>query len=155
MTLLPRGCVLNRTICGLPFKKLDKKSEKQYLFTRRKALTEQLEATNDPNEVLELTIMLLFQQVKSLVVSGPLLTGTILTLLQKERKISDSISKLLQDLANTVSGDSKPSGALVMAVKACGLSRDISKHIVTTFEVTDSQANCSNDVCCGVFESLP
>jgi DNA polymerase II small subunit/DNA polymerase delta subunit B len=82
--------------------------------------------------------MLLFQQVKSLVVSGPLLRGTILTLLQKERKISDSISKLLQDLANTVSGDSKPSGALVTAVKACGLSRDISKHTVTTFEVTDS-----------------
>jgi hypothetical protein len=126
------------TICGLPFKKLDKKSEKQYLFTRRKALTEQLEATNDPNEVLELTIMLLFQQVKSLVVSGPLLTGAILTLLQKERKISDSISKLLQDLANTLSGDSKPSGALLTAVKACGLSRDISKHTVTTFEVTDS-----------------
>ena len=118
---------LTRTICGLPFKKLDKKSEKQYLFTRRKALSEQLEATNDPNEVLELTIMLLFQQVKSLVVSGPLLTGPILTLLQNERKIPENVSKLLQELANAVTGESKTAEALVTAVKACGLSRDISK----------------------------
>lgn len=118
---------LTRTICGLPFKKLDKKSEKQYLFTRRKALSEQLEATNDPNEVLELTIMLLFQQVKSLVVSGPLLTGPILTLLQNERKIPENVSKLLQELATAVTGESKTAEALVTAVKACGLSRDVSK----------------------------
>lgn len=98
--------------------------------------------------------MLLFQQVKSLVVSGPLLTGPILALLQKERKISENVSKLLQELANAVTGESKPAGALVTAVRACGLSRDISKHTVTTFEVADIQATCSNDACCGAFESL-
>jgi len=98
--------------------------------------------------------MLLFQQVKNLVVTGPLLTGPILALLQKERKISEGVSKQLQQLANAVNTDSKPDGTLVIAVKACGLSRDITKHTVTTFEVADSQVNCPNDVCCGAFEHL-
>jgi hypothetical protein len=143
---------LPRTICGLPFKKLDKKLEKQYLFSRRKALTEALAATTDARAVLELTIMLLFHQVnaymfkcdqttlrnlicvllqvKGLVVSGPHLTGPILHLLQKEKKITDEVSKLLQDLAESVNSESDSDEALAAAVKACGMSRDISKHMV-------------------------
>lgn len=51
------------TICGLPFKKLDKKSEKQAMFTRRQELTQALEGAAEGKLVLDLTVMLLFQQV--------------------------------------------------------------------------------------------
>lgn len=94
-------------------------------------MTAKLEATNEPRDVLELTIMLLFQQVKSLVVSGPLLPGPILALLQNERKISEQVAMQLQQLANAVNTNATPDGALVTSIKACGLSRDISKHTVT------------------------
>jgi hypothetical protein len=70
-------------------------------------------------------------QVKGLVVSGPHLTGPILRLLQKEKKITDEVLKLLQDLAECVNSESDSDEALVAAVKACGMSRDISKHTVT------------------------
>lgn len=59
--------------------------------------------------------------------SGPHLTGPILSLLQNEKKISDQVSTLLQDLAESVNSDSNPDEALVAAVKACGVSKDISK----------------------------
>lgn len=96
--------------------------------------------------------MLLFQQVKSLVVSGPLLIGPILALLQKERKISDQVSTQLQQLADAVKTNATPDGALVTLVKECGLSRDISKH--TMFQVVDDQISCPNDICCGALEHL-
>jgi hypothetical protein len=97
--------------------------------------------------------MLLFQQVKSLVVSGPLLTGPILALLQKERKISEQVSTQLQQLADAVNNNNEtPDGALVTLVKECGLSRDISKH--TMFHVVNDQISCPNDVCCGALEHL-
>ena len=82
--------------------------------------------------------MLLFQQVKGFVVSGPLLSTTVLALLQREKKISEGVSKQLQKLADAVHTKSSPDSGLVTAVKACGLSRDISKHTVA-FEVVGSQ----------------
>lgn len=69
VVILILSLFLARTICGLPFKKLDKKSEKQYLFSRRKALTEALTATAEARAVLELTIMILFQKVNDMRVS--------------------------------------------------------------------------------------
>lgn len=52
------------TVCGLPFKKLDKKAEKQLLFARRQELSHLLEESSDPEAVLELAVMLLFQLCK-------------------------------------------------------------------------------------------
>lgn len=127
VSLVEENCL---SIVGVPFKKLDKKSEKQFLFSRRQALTVALEAATDPVEVLELSIMLLFQQVRNAVVSGRLLTGPILSLLTKERKMTESASSLLYKLSDSISLGEEPSISLVQAVKACGLSRDISKHEV-------------------------
>lgn len=120
----------NRSICGMPFKKLDKKSEKQFLFGRRQELTKALEASNEPQAVLELCIMLLFQQVKSVVVSGKHLMGPILDLLAKERKIPEEVSTILLRMADVIRSGAEVDKGLVRAVKACGLSRDISKHTI-------------------------
>jgi len=57
-------------ICGLPFKKIDKKKEKQFLFQRRRELVEQLQNSSDHYEVLRLTTLLLCQKVKGLVGVG-------------------------------------------------------------------------------------
>lgn len=79
---------------------MDKKSEKQFLFARRQRLTYLLEATRDPKEILDLTIMILFQQVKQLVVLGSLLRGPILAMLLEERKkISEPVATALRSLA--------------------------------------------------------
>eukprot|EP00980_Cylindrotheca_fusiformis_P014774 scaffold4026_cov117-Cylindrotheca_fusiformis.AAC.9 len=118
------------SLCGLPFKKLDKKSEKQFLFHRRQTLVGLLEAATDPTAILELTIMILFQQVKQLIVSGVELRGGILRMLREERKISKEVADMLELLDSEISGSGPVSDNLVDAVRDCGLCRDIAKHEV-------------------------
>lgn len=123
--------VRTRSICGLPFKKFDKKSEKQFLFARRQHLLRILEETpvDDACVVLDLTIALLFQQVKNVVAFGTtLLHLDLLQLLTLERKISQEVAEVLMNLATSIQGEVAIDNALVATVKACGMSRDISKH---------------------------
>jgi len=116
------------TICGLPFKVLDKKSEKQTLFARRHELSQALDRTMEPGLVLDLTIMLLFQQVKHLTVNGLDLRDTILKLLVKEKKIPDAVATEIEKLANCINNGGQELGdLLVYRVKEFGLCRDISK----------------------------
>jgi hypothetical protein len=117
-------------MCGLPFKKLDKKSEKQFLFDRRQRLIQILESINDHNDaagVLDVTIMLLFQQIKQVVVGGSLLRGPILQMLLQERKITPSVATVLRTLATSLQTGDPVNESLVAAVKQCGLCRDVTK----------------------------
>ncbi|CAB9514994.1 expressed unknown protein [Seminavis robusta] len=117
------------SLCGFPFKKLDKKSEKQLLFARRQHLMRLLEETDDASGVLDLTMMLLFQQVKSVVSLGVSRhRSDLLALLISERKINDQVAELLQKLLTALDGSTTADSALIGAVKGCGLCRDISKH---------------------------
>jgi hypothetical protein len=52
------------TLCGTSFKRLDKKSEKSFLFAMKQGLTGLSSAAIDPEQILECTIMILFQQVQ-------------------------------------------------------------------------------------------
>lgn len=126
------------TLCGLPYKKLDKKAEKSLLFARKQQLNSLLASTDaaaDPICVLEYTVMILFQQVRSLIVSGSMLRGPIIEALSRERKIPDSVAKALILLNEMIEDDSKAvNGELVSLVKECGLVRDISKHDTTSLE---------------------
>lgn len=118
-----------RTLCGYPFKKLDKKSEKQFLFSRRQRLLQLLEESADAGNVLDFTIMLLFQQVKNVVVLGRHLRTDILKYLVTERKIGEDVASALTELAKAISEEAgEVSSTLVDTVKACGLCRDISRH---------------------------
>lgn len=87
-----------------------------------------LEASDNAGDVLDFTIMLLFQQVKNMVVSGKHLRNEILKLLVSERKISEDVSALLMNLKMAVAEGDGVDSALLETVKACGISRDISKH---------------------------
>ena len=134
------------TICGLPFKKLDKKQEKTLLQARRQVLRARLEQATDATDVLELTIMMVYQQLKNLCVTGSLLTGPILSLLVHERKlpaaVADGLTQLARQLPthNNDNNDnetnqndpSTPDPYLVELVRECGLSKDIAKHTVSS-----------------------
>lgn len=126
------------TLCGLPYKKMDKKAEKNLLFSRKQQLNALLASTGvatDPISVLEYTIMILFQQVRSLVVSGSMLCGPILDALSRERKIPPSVAAALKLLCEMIQDDDKTiDEELVSLVKECGLVRDISKHDTTPLE---------------------
>ena len=126
------------TLCGLPYKKLDKKTEKSLLFSRKQQLNGLLastDVTRDPIGVLEYTIMILFQQVRSVIVSGSLLRGPMIEALSKERKIPSSVAVGLKLLSEMIKDDSKPvDETLATLVKECGLVRDISKHDTTAIE---------------------
>lgn len=87
--------------------------------------------------ILELTIILLFQQVRNVAVTGTFLRGPILKMLCRERKISEQVERLLLTMNNKIeNGDSIDSG-LIRAVRECGLSRDIGKHEVKYFQLAD------------------
>lgn len=118
-----------RAMCGLPFKKLDKKAEKQFLFNRRQHLIQLLQSTIDPEAVLELTIMILFQQIRQVVVFGSLIRGPILSILLEERKISDPVRTVLRTMAAKLQdeGPGSVEEELLSKVKEFGLCRDIAK----------------------------
>ena len=126
------------TLCGLPYKKLDKKAEKSLLFSRKQQLCELLASTEvaiDPTGILEYTIMILFQQVRSLIVTGSLLRGPILEALSRERKIPSSVAEALKTLDSMIKDDDKTvDEELGSLVKECGLVRDISKHDTSPLE---------------------
>eukprot|EP00977_Amphora_coffeiformis_P022949 scaffold11998_cov174-Amphora_coffeaeformis.AAC.1 len=125
LNLAEESCL---TICGIPFRKLDKKSEKSFLAHRRQCLITLLQAANDPCDVLEYTVMLLYQSTKNQVVFGSLLTGPILEKLVQERKISAPVGDALQSLAKSLDSCSDD---LVERVRDCGLAKDITKHTLT------------------------
>lgn len=114
------NCLL---VCGLPFKRLDKKAEKKLLFDRREHLLRKLSVELDAAGVLELVIMILYQQVKNMVVTGSLLRGPILDMLVKERKVTTEISTELKVLAQSLT-ETDPNDIdqeLVERVRAIGL----------------------------------
>ena len=80
------------SIAGLPFRLLDKKSEKKALTARKQQLLEAIERSDEPLRLIDLSIMFLFQQVKNLVVvvatnsTTPDVRTYLLKLLANERK---------------------------------------------------------------------
>lgn len=114
-------------ICGLPYKKINKKAEKKILFERRKQLTALLEASSDPIEILQYTIILLYQQIKSIAVAGDELLGAVLDMLCNEKKINDAVKQTLFEMRDQVV-QQKADDELMNAVRAYGLSRDITSQ---------------------------
>eukprot|EP00934_Nitzschia_sp_Nitz4_P005574 Nitzschia sp. Nitz4//scaffold22_size323478//157981//160475//NITZ4_000539-RA/size323478-augustus-gene-0.200-mRNA-1//1//CDS//3329543031//5564//frame0 len=124
-------------ICGIPFKVLDKRAEKKFLSQRKDAIVGLLEGASDAETVLDLTVKILFQQVKQVVVFLPQhhLRGVALDLLRGERKILEPVGDVLKALANELTENTElVDQHLIDTVKECGLSKDISKHVVNKKE---------------------
>jgi hypothetical protein len=132
------GLFTFRSHCGLPFKKLDKKSEKKFLFARRQQLSQLIEQKQSDLQLLfDYTIMILFQQVKQVVVSGSLLRGPILDLLVEERKIPDEVSHLLRHVQEALAEGKEPESTVNQDLVTCALCKDISKIDVSSLSSLD------------------
>ena len=124
------------TICGLPFRNLDKKSEKLAMFSRRQQLSQALECATNGRDVLDLSVVLLFQQVRGIAVGGNGLMGPVMDLLLGEKKFPSSMVEPLSELRDCLSGstpekvrdDLDIDENVISAVRACGMCRDTSKY---------------------------
>lgn len=111
------------TICGLPFKKLDKKIKKQLLHNRRQQMIRALHDETDPSSVLDLAVMVLYQLVKNHIVFGSHLRGFVLDQLKNERKFSVEASEALLALASELGAGNEVDIELIDRVRSCALGR--------------------------------
>jgi hypothetical protein len=109
------------TVCGLPFKRMDKKARKQFFNSRRQLLLQALESEADPAACLDYAVMLLYQLLKNHVVFGSHLRGPVLRLLQHEKKVTDEVSAALQSLADQIASGEPVEPGLLGKVKAYAL----------------------------------
>ena len=119
-------------ICGLPYKKINKKAEKKAMFERRKQLTAFLEASSEPIEILQCTTILLYQQIKNIAVAGDELLGTVLEMLCNEKKINDGVKQNLLQMRDQIVPVQEEvhvdRDLLLSVVKGYGLCRDITSY---------------------------
>ena len=103
------------------------------LFRSRQRLLERLQAATEATDVLEYSIMLIYQGVKNQMVSGSLLAGPILQKMVEERKVSVMVGECLSSLSKALheNGGRCDDETLIERVRACGLSKDIAKHVVS------------------------
>ena len=86
-------------LIGLPFSVLDKKTEKKILLARREGLLNRLERCTDKEEIVMCATALLYQQIKSLSISGKLtITSVLQDLFPNDKKIPEEVTKALQIL---------------------------------------------------------
>ncbi len=114
------------SICNLPFKQLDKKAEKQLLFARKKELKAQLQDSESERDILELSIMLLFQQLKNLAVCGDKITSTTMVeVLVSDKKLPDHVADQLKQAVLFHQRKEEVPRDILSFVKECGLSKDV------------------------------
>jgi len=86
-------------LIGLPFSVLDKKTEKKILLARREGLLNRLERCIEKEKVVMCATALLYQQIKSLSISGKLtITSVLQDLFPNDKKIPEEVTKALQTL---------------------------------------------------------
>jgi len=86
-------------LIGLPFSVLDKKTEKKILLTRREGLLNRLDRCTDKEEIVMCATALLYQQIKTLTISGKhTITSVLQNLLTNDKKIPEEVTKALQTL---------------------------------------------------------
>jgi len=93
-------------LIGLPFSVLDKKTEKKILLTRREGLLNRLDRCTDEEEIVTCATALLYQQVKTLAISGKsTITSVLQDLFPNDKKIPEVVTKALQTLRDSVIED--------------------------------------------------
>ena len=122
--------LLLRSMCGIPFKILDKKMEKKLMLRRKKDLQYQLQEASKERDIIELSIMLIYQNVKGLVVMGGEMSTSVLNQLLAEKKVPTGIAERLrpifdqyQTTQNTMQSDD------LEFMRNCGLCKDL-KHLL-------------------------
>ena len=114
------------TLVGHPFSVLDKKTEKKVLADRRERLLERIQVSQDSDEVLKCSVVLIYNQVKNLPIAGDETITLVLTkLFEREKKIPSSVTKSMQALQHHSSDES----SILEQVKRYALAKN-SKALV-------------------------
>ncbi|GKY91127.1 hypothetical protein MPSEU_000085500 [Mayamaea pseudoterrestris] len=111
------------TMCGLPFKIMDKKAKKQLLNDRRQGLIRLLQIETGAKRVLDLAVMHLWQHFKNQVAFGELLCGPILQRLVHERKMTGEMSSALLELAASIESGCISESDQIERVKTLSLGK--------------------------------
>jgi E3 UFM1-protein ligase 1 len=117
------------SICGIPFTKLEKKAEKKFLADRKQLLIRCIEEIkeDEPVALYELTIMLLYQAVKNMIVFGSHLKGPILQMLLKERKVTDDVREDLLKYGQKLCDGEAIDNDMIDNMKRIALGKDGTK----------------------------
>lgn len=84
------------TLVGIPFSILDKKTEKKMMAMRRQGLIDRIEKSNAQDEILSTCVALIYQQTKSMMISGSLMISLVLNkLFEEEKKIPKRATEVL------------------------------------------------------------
>ena len=111
------------SMCGLPFKVLDKKSDKQMLFSRKKEFQSQLQEIKSDREIAEVSLILLFQRIKGMLICN--VTDNALDVLCCDKKVPSSIAELLKKVKKALDDGTVEEGA-VQEMKQLALCKDLS-----------------------------
>ena len=113
---------------GKEFIKIEKKAEKRLLFQRRQQLYTILENSSDPMEILDITIMLLYQHIQGIVIAGGELKEAILAQLLKDKNIPATVKDDLEQMAGLLSKTEDVPGCLIENVRNHGLTRNFQSN---------------------------
>ena len=107
---------------GIPFSKIDKKSEKSLLLARRNGILHRLENSQD-REVVNCAVVLICHQVKNMQISGVNTINLALRILEQDKKIPGRVTETLRSLQNAGDDDYDLSG-LIANVKKYGSAKN-------------------------------
>ena len=113
---------------GKEFIKVEKKSEKRLLFQRRQQLNTILENSSDPIEILDITIMLLFQHIQGIVIAGGELKEAVLAQLLKAKNIPATVKDDLEQMSGLLSKTEDVPACLIENVRKHGLTRNFQSN---------------------------
>mmetsp|Transcript_3844 Transcript_3844/g.4444 ORF Transcript_3844/g.4444 Transcript_3844/m.4444 type:complete len:119 (+) Transcript_3844:2-358(+) len=111
---------------------LDKKSEKQFLFARKKQLQTYLQESKNAEDIYELSVVLLLQQVKNLVLYGDdtIYKEVCENVLIQDKKIPPAVAELFIKTSQLMKDEGSIIDDQATQLKSCGLSKDISNHSI-------------------------
>ena len=95
ITHLTETCL---TLVGIPFSIIDKKTEKKVMTQRRQGLIERIEKSQDPGEILNTCVVLIYQNTRNLVIAGQTMISLVLNLFEEEKKIPKKVTDVLLKL---------------------------------------------------------
>lgn len=91
------------TLVGVPFSILDKKAEKKMMTVRRQGLIDRLEQSSQQDLILSTCVILIYQQTKSLMISGKTMISLVLNLFEQEKKILPTrVTEVLLELKHEI-----------------------------------------------------
>lgn len=116
---------------GIPFKRLDKKTEKSMMLDRKKRLLYLLDQSSSARDVLELSTMLLGYQLRNYALCGNELISSALHVILEDKKVPESLRLLFKEVHALVQGKEDLTdigNETVQRLKKCAMSKNMLQY---------------------------